>query len=461
MDSKLMREIDAFVEDSREKIVRDIARLVAVSSVEGEPGPGAPFGAGPRQVLDEALSLARDFGLEAVDCDGYIGYAGLGRGDKYLATITHLDTVPAGEGWTGDPFVLREREGWIIGRGVMDDKGPSVLCLYALKFLKEAGIPLRYPIRALLGVNEETNMNDVHYYLAHEKAPLFCFSPDADFPLCSGEKGICHGRIVSNAPAEQIVSWSGAEAANAIPGAARALVRADKLSSTDAVSASPAGDGLWALEAKGIGGHASRPEGTVNALGLLVDYLLENKVGSPAERDFLALLALLHRDSSGALLGVAAEDEIFTPLTIVGTQVSVEDGRLCQVFDSRYPTTMSGEKLGALIAEKAGALAQVSIDADKAPFYVSLDDPALQACLAAYREVTGETDAQAYTIGGGTYSRLFPKAVAFGPEHHDRPLPEFGGPIHGADEAASMDFFMEALRVYITALISLEELDLG
>ena len=460
MDSKLTRKIDAFVQDNREKIQRDIARLVAVYSVEGEPEPGAPFGAGPRQALDEALAIARELGLEAVDCEGYIGYAALGHGDKYLATITHLDTVPAGEGWTGDPLTLRERDGWIMGRGVMDDKGPSVLCLYALKFLKEAEIPLRYPLRALLGVNEETNMADVHYYLAHNPAPLFCFSPDADFPLCSGEKGICHGRIVSAAPAEQIVSWSGAEAANAIPAAARALVHAEKLSSTDAVSARPAGNGLWALEAKGVGGHASHPAGTVNALGLLVDYLLENNVGSPAERAYLAFLALLHHDSSGALIGAAAADEIFTPLTIVGTQVSVEDGRLCQVFDCRYPTAMSGEKLAALIGEKAGDLSCVSIDADKAPFYVSLDDPALQACLTAYREVTGETDAQAYTIGGGTYSRLFPKAVAFGPEHQDRPLPDFGGPIHGADEAASMDFFMEALRVYITALISLEELEL-
>ena len=40
--------IDAFVEENRDNILRDITRLVAVPSVEGAPEPGAPFGPGPR-----------------------------------------------------------------------------------------------------------------------------------------------------------------------------------------------------------------------------------------------------------------------------------------------------------------------------------------------------------------------------------------------------------------------------
>ena len=59
------------------------------------------------------------------------------------------------------------RDGWMIGRGVADDKGPMVATLYALKFLKEEGVSLRYPIRALVGDNEETHMHDVDYYLAN------------------------------------------------------------------------------------------------------------------------------------------------------------------------------------------------------------------------------------------------------------------------------------------------------
>ena len=145
---------------------RDIKRLVDINSVEGTPEPGKPFGAGPAAALDEALKMAAEMGLSTNNCEGYMGWAELpGQTDKQIATITHLDVVPQGNGWTADPFDMQVRDGWIIGRGVADDKGPSVLCLYALKFLKEHNVPLKYGVRALLGANEETGMEDVEYYL--------------------------------------------------------------------------------------------------------------------------------------------------------------------------------------------------------------------------------------------------------------------------------------------------------
>ena len=458
MNEELRREIERFVQQNEEGIFRDIARLVAINSVEGKPEEGAPFGPGPRAALDLGLQIARELGLEAVDCEGRIGYAALGQGERYLATITHLDVVPVGDGWKEDPFTMREREGYIIGRGVMDDKGPSVLCLYALKYLKEKKIPLKYPVRALLGANEETGMGDLSYYLSRYPAPLFCFSPDADFPLCNGEKGIYHGRILSRVPMEAILDIHGGTAPNAVPDKAEALVRAQKLTDTEWVTAAEQEPGVWKLAARGVGGHASLPKGTVNAIGVLVDYLLANGVGSGEERQFLQLLHLLHSAWDGSALGVAADDGLFEPLTIVGGVIGVENGRLFQTVDSRYPTNMSGEKIAAGIREKAGALAEVTIDRDVEPFYMSLDNPAVQVCIKAYNAVTGE-EARPFTIGGGTYAREFPNAVSFGPEHPERPQPDFAGPIHGVDEAACKAWLLEALQVYILTLIELEKLD--
>ena len=283
MEEILRRDIDRFVEENTEAIKRDIARLVAINSVEGEASEDAPFGPGPREALKLGLQIARELGLGAVDCEGRIGYAALGEGEKYLATITHLDVVPVADGWTGDPFVMREKDGWLLGRGVLDDKGPSVLCLYALKYLKEKEIPLRYPIRALLGANEETGMADVTYYLENYPVPVFCFSPDADFPLVNGEKGIFHGTLRSRVALDKIVDIHGGVAANAIPQKAEALVKAAQLRSAGRVTAEPAGEGLWKLTAEGVAGHASMPAGTVNAIGVLVDYLLDNKVCSGDE----------------------------------------------------------------------------------------------------------------------------------------------------------------------------------
>ena len=456
MDQKLMRDVAHFVEENKENVLRDIGRLVAIDSVMGEEKPGMPFGEGPAQALKLGLEIAGELGLEAHNCEDRMGYAQVGQGTDYLATITHLDVVPS-VGWAEDPFTLRRREGYIIGRGVMDDKGPSVLCLYALKYLKDSGMPLRYPVRALLGINEENHMADLDYYLANYKAPLFCFSPDADFPLCNGEKGIFHGKVVSWLPMKRVKDIRGGVAANVIPDQAEAWVEAEKLSSTERVTAQREGD-CWHLTARGIGGHASAPAGTVNAIGVLVDYILEQGILSGAEEDFFYGLQRLHSDPYGVNLGLDTEDMIFTPLTIVGGVIGMEEGHVFQTVDCRYPTTSSGQDIVAQLTGNWGELAQVHVLSDDKPFYMALDNPAVQVCVDTYNAVTGE-QAQPYTIGGGTYARHFPNAVSFGPEHPERPAPDFAGPIHGVDEAANIDWLMEALQIYILALIELEKLD--
>ena len=456
MNEELMRDVAHFVEENKENVLRDIGRLVAIDSVMGEEKPGMPFGEGPAQALKLGLEIAGELGLEAHNCEDRMGYAQVGQGTDYLATITHLDVVPS-VGWAEDPFTLRRREGYIIGRGVMDDKGPSVLCLYALKYLKDSGMPLRYPVRALLGINEENHMADLDYYLANYKAPLFCFSPDADFPLCNGEKGIFHGKVVSWLPMKRVKDIRGGVAANVIPDLAEAWVEAEKLSSTERVTAQREGD-CWHLTAKGIGGHASVPEGTVNAIGVLVDYILEQGILSGAEEDFFYGLQRLHSDPYGGNLGLDTEDMIFTPLTIVGGVIGMEEGHVFQTVDCRYPTTSSGQDIVAQLTGNWGELAQVHVLSDDKPFYMALDNPAVQVCVDTYNAVTGE-QAQPYTIGGGTYARHFPNAVSFGPEHPERPAPDFAGPIHGVDEAANIDWLMEALQIYILALIKLEKLD--
>lgn len=459
MNAELSRDIDTFIEENQEALFQNIARLVAINSVEGEAKPGAPYGEGPAKALKEALSMAEELGLQAVNCEDKIGYAQIGQGEDYLATITHLDVVPTGDGWSSDPFTMREREGYIIGRGVMDDKGPSVLCLYALKYLKDRGVPLRYPVRALLGVNEETGMKDVEYYLEHYKAPLFCFSPDANFPLCNGEKGIYHGRMLSKVPMEKIVDIKGGFAPNAVPDKAEAWVRSDKTpENTERVTAEPAGEGVWHLTAVGVGGHASLPEDTVNAIGVLARYLLDQDLAGEQEARFLQAVSMLNEHYDGRGLGVQADDGLFKPLTIVGGVIGVENGRMFQTVDSRYPTTMSGEKIAHIITEKIGGAAELVTVSDAAPFYVSTDKNEVKVCIDAYNAVTGES-AEPYTIGGGTYARHFPNAVSFGPEHPERPQPDFAGPIHGVDEAACKAWFLEALKVYIVALMELQKVD--
>ena len=460
IDENRLSDISRFAESHERDIVRDIARLVSIPSVEGPAAPDAPFGIESKRALDCALQIAEELGLDTVNCENKIGHASVGEdhGQGYLATITHVDVVPAGDGWTEDPFTVRERDGFLLGRGVMDDKGPSILCLYALKYLRDSGLPLRYPVRALLGSNEETGMGDLEHYNANYPAPLFCFSPDADFPLIHGEKGIYHGRLISRHTPVNVLEMTGGVAPNAVPAKASALVRAEALQSSDAVSVEELEPGLWKLSSVGVSGHASMPEGTVNAIGRIVDYLLENGIPAEGELPYFRFLARLHAATDGSGLGLQSSDDYFTPLTSVGGKISTADGVFCQTIDCRYGISTSGEAITARLREAAGSAAEIQVDADAAPFYLTLDNPAIQACMESYNLVTGE-NARPFTIGGGTYARHFPNAAAFGPEHPERPAPAFAGPIHGIDEAARLSDLMEALKIYIVALLRLEALD--
>ena len=151
MANAYMDKIEAFVRANEENVIRDIKRLVDIPSVAGTPEPGAPNGAGPAAALKEALALAAEMGLATGEFEGHMGWAELpGSTDKQIATITHMDVVPAGNGWTGDPFNMRVQDGWLIGRGVADDKGPGVLCLYALTASRPSFRAMQSGFRAAL-----------------------------------------------------------------------------------------------------------------------------------------------------------------------------------------------------------------------------------------------------------------------------------------------------------------------
>lgn len=455
-----LKDIDLFIEENRENILRDIARLVAVPSIEGEPKEGTPFGEEPKKALELGLKIASELGLDTKNCEDHIGYAEIdAKSEKYIATVTHLDVVPVGEGWTKSPFEMWEKDGYIIGRGVMDDKGPSVICLYALKYLKDKKIPLRHTVRALLGANEETGMRDVEYYLKNYPAPAFAFSPDSDFPVCNGEKGIYQGIIHSRCEIDKIVSIEGGMAYNVIPDKATAVLKFDgeAPAETENIKVS-CENGLLTVNAFGKSGHASMPEGTINAIGVLVNYILENKLCSKSEEEYLSVLKALHSASDGSGIGVAADDGKFAPLTIIGGIIGVKDNKIFQTLDSRYPTNTSGAKITDTINEKYGESCICETIEDMEPFYIEPDSAEIKTCIDTYNEITGEK-AELYTMGGGTYARDFPNAVSFGPEHPERPMPEWAGAVHCVDEAACIEYLLEALKIYIAVLIRLQEVD--
>ena len=477
---ELIRLAWEYVEDVWEDVVADIDTLVQVESVEDleHAGPGMPFGPGPREALDRSLGIAAKLGLTTHDGEGYIGFADLpGTSERYLATIAHSDIVPLGPGWTVDPLHVTRREGYLLGRGVIDDKGPLVLSLYAAHYFarlaREGADPMPYTLRCIIGANEETGMRDVDHYVEHYPQPEFCFTPDACFPLICGEKGrLCVHVASAPMPASNgaIVSLEGGSAKKKNTGVASAIVRETTeympvATGIELEGADKLEDGTAALRvtAHGRGGHASLPEGTMNAIGMLVAYLDEAGICSEGEKEFLRFERALLADAYGEGLGIAVNDDAFGPLTCVGGTVrTVFEGdsvRFVQSLDIRYPTSTSCDALLkslATFAEDCGC--QVLSHDDMPPFYLSPDADDVRTLVETYQQVTGSTEG-AFTIGGGTYARHFDRAVAFGPDVMGEERPEWVGQEHGPDEGVSERSLKQALVTYIVAIQRLMQLE--
>ena len=172
-----------------DNMLQDLKGLVSIESVSGQPEGELPFGEGPHLALEYCLDLCSKLGFRTGRCENYMGYAEIGEGDKLMGILVHLDVVPAGPGWTVEPFDATIKGDRIYGRGVIDDKGPAIAAIYAMKELADSGKPLGKRVRIIFGCSEETGeWKDMEYYKAHEELPDFGFTPDADFPLIYAEK---------------------------------------------------------------------------------------------------------------------------------------------------------------------------------------------------------------------------------------------------------------------------------
>ena len=184
--------IRTLVTGYRDELVSRLGKLVSINSAEGRPIPGAPFGRGPREALDAALSMLAGDGFRTVDVDHYCGYAEYGHGEQIIGIIGHLDVVPAlkEDGWNTDPFVMTEKDGILYGRGVSDDKGAVVAAMIAMKVIRDMNVPLHKRIRLIMGTNEENGSKCLEHYVEKEGSCDYGFTPDGEFPGVHGEKGM-------------------------------------------------------------------------------------------------------------------------------------------------------------------------------------------------------------------------------------------------------------------------------
>lgn len=455
----LQERIQQYFEQVEGQIVADITRLVAIRSVREAPQPGLPFGKGPADALTEALAIAGEMGFATDNVDNYVGTVDLNDRETRLGILCHLDVVAEGSGWSTSPYTVVQKDGMLFGRGTSDDKGPLVAALFALKAVKDLGIPLKYNARLILGTDEETDSADIKYYFARHAAPPYTFSPDGFFPLTNTEKGsykttFTKSWAVSNS-LQRITSVKGGEIINVIPGHAEAWVEglnASELQPYCDAAALATGvqfdlnveNGAVRITAAGKGGHAASPQRANNALTALLSLLAALPIAESDSFSAIQQLSRLfpHGDYLGQALGIDQSDEISGPLTLSFNifEQTLEGFR--GRFDSRTPLCATRENCMDVVDSRFAALGIQVENKIIPPHHTPCDSPFVQTLLAAYEQYTG-LNGFCESTGGGTYVHDIEGGVAFGAI-----LPGFEPYFHGADERVRVADLITAAKIF-------------
>lgn len=440
------------------QIIAAVQEAVRIPSVRENAQPGAPYGAGPKAALDHALQLAESLGFKTGCMDGRVGWAEYGSGKEMVGVLGHLDVVPAGEGWTADPFGAEIIDGVLYGRGVLDDKGPIIGALFALKAIRDLQIPLRRRIRVLFGTDEENGSSCMQYYNAHGgEQPALGFTPDADFPLIYCEKGttnaILGGRVTDKGDIT-VLEMRGGTAANIVTPSCT-LKAAGKLQVTEAPGISVRYEnGCTTVTATGKGAHGSTPELGENAAVKLLRAVEKNRFGGDFQKMADFILQKLGTDTCGRRLGIFDHDNE-TGDTTVNLGIVRYDGKKMELtLDIRHPKTTDPSHVKKQIQQAAEAYGLPVQKLWQVPIlYVPKTSPLVKTLLSVYTKQTGE-HAEPLAIGGGTYAKCFKNMVAFGPV-----FPGEKDVIHQPDEHVEIKKLMRACQIIAEAMAALAQLE--
>lgn len=417
-------DLNTLVLSKQARLLACLQENLRIPSVEGPAEDGAPYGIHCRRSLEHVLEAAAAMGFKTCNVDNHIGWCEYGDGEEMVAVLGHLDVVPAGDGWSFDPWGGEIKDNKIFGRGTMDDKGPSIAALFALEALRDSGLPLKRRIRLLFGCNEETGAQDVKYYLHHGgEIPVMGFTPDAEYPVINGEKGIINAycsRTFSQSGDLKLISLQGGTASNVVPNYAKAelacnpeLARTIAARFFEKVTFTLTDNGVL-VEAAGENAHGSTPWLGENAIGRLILALKE----LPFEGELAGLIAFLAdklgMDTTGKAAGIHLWDELSGDLSFNWGVMTADESSMELVINYRYPVTFEfadcGPALQTLFERMGFTVRQVH----KEKLYIPADSDLVKILLKVYKEHTG-IDGNPVCIGGGTYAKCLPNILAFGP----------------------------------------------
>ena len=425
----------------KDDFLASLKTLISYPSVLNEGENGTPFGQAIQDVLEKTLEIAQEMGFQTyLDPEGYYGYAEIGQGEELLAVLCHLDVVPAGdlEDWQTPPFEATLKDGWLIGRGVQDDKGPSLAALYAVKSLLDQGVVFTKRIRFIFGTDEETLWRCMNRYNQIEEKADLGFAPDSSFPLTYAEKGLLQVKL--HGPGWEDRPLQAGRALNVVPD--KATYKGERLEELLPVieqSGVNYTEETGAVTVLGLSKHSKDAAEGVNAIVGLAESLSLIQP-HPA---LLFIADAVGEDATGAALFGEIKDEPSGALSFNIATLSIDEEQSEIGIDIRIPVLADK---GALVERLTEVAASYQLQYEEfdyvAPLYVPLDSPLVSTLMEVYQEETGD-QTPAMSSGGATFARTMENCVAYGALFPDALQTE-----HQANERAKLDDLYRAMEIY-------------
>lgn len=476
-----------YTQSMLENMIDDLSHLISIDSScdpdTADESSGAPFGCGPKEALEAVIDIAGSMGMQTKNYDGYAAEITIGHGSKMIGILAHVDVVEAGPGWDTPPFQAVIKDGKIFGRGSLDDKGPVISSLYAMKYITDNNLLSdEWSIRLIVGADEEEELRCIDYYNEHaERMPDVSFVPDGYFPMVNCEKGLVDfdlsykvGSVDDSTPEAVITHLKAGLGRNMVPAeavceisvlpkmrgeAAEGLRAAVSRAEADAghsdkemLHLEETEDG-FKLTSAGVSAHAMSPEKGLSAFDQLIRVLYDSGILYDDNGFISSYMSTAGAGFDGSGVDSCVSDEISGPLTLnIGT-VRLSDGIIHLQGNMRYPATMDK----ADITDKMyAAFRNAGFDCTEQlylpPLYVERESPLVAKLMEAYREVTGDMENDMFAIGGATYARSIPNAISFGPL-----FPDEVELAHEANEFLSVHSLCKMTEIYILAIEKLME----
>lgn len=458
-----------YIDELKEQIVSSTCELIKIPSVNTEAtNPSMPFGKECSNALEYVLNLANSLGFRTKNIDGYCGYIEFGEGKELMGIIGHLDVVPEGENWTYPPFSATIANEKIYGRGAIDDKGPVIASLYAMKVVMD-NCKIKKRVRLILGLNEERDWKCIEYYKAHEEIPSFGFSPDADFPCIYAEKALLNVHLKSNYNTNDDIKIISIDynnnAMNVVPKFCKVKLDINNNINIDEcinnltnlieshnfnIVVKKENDSTIILEAFGISAHSAHPDLGINAISNIIIALYELLRIYNINIQLLSMFCrYIHTQYNGDDLNINLPDES-GKLTLNVARFFLENDTLGISMNLRIPIHTNIDTVKSKfnnIFEDSSI--KVGFDGEKNALYIPKDNYWVTTLCSIFNEITGKNE-KPIAIGGATYARAFPNCISFGAN-----MPNEEDMCHKVDEFISIDNLILATKIYATAIYKL------